>query len=35
MVELGRYMYKKRVKDDRNNFEIPALLSGELGNLDQ
>ena len=25
-------MYENRVKNDRNNFEIPALLSCERGN---
>ena len=25
-------MYKNRVENDRNNFKIPALLSGEQGN---
>ena len=26
-------MYKNRVNNDRKCFEIPALLSGEWGNL--
>lgn len=29
----NQHIYKNRVKSDRKIFEIPALLSGEWGNL--
>ena len=31
---LSQGMYKNRLKNDRNIFEIPALLSCERGNLE-